>query len=83
MNIRDYLLKQHTEWINKYIDADERLKALLPRVADLSAGEKMEPWVVTEESLAEFDKVYKEVEEAQKKLREILEQLSKIPRSNK
>jgi len=43
----------------------------------------MEPWVVTEESLAEFDKVYKEVEEAQKKLREILEQLSKIPRSNK
>ena len=83
MNIREYLYKEHIEWTKKYIDADNRLKALLPKPANISAGEKMEPWVVTEESLAEYDKVQKEVEQAQRKLRVIMDQLSKLPPEKK
>lgn len=83
MSRREELYREHSKWTVKYVEADNRLKAMLPKVADVSRGEQLEPWVVTEESLAEFDKVEREVEEALKKLREILDELSELPPEEK
>lgn len=78
METREELLKEHTEWTVKYVNADKHLKDLLPPVANLSAGEKLQPFIVTEESLAEFESAEKDVETALNKLREIREKLSQL-----
>jgi hypothetical protein len=83
MSRREELHRKHTEWTRKYVEADNRLKAMLPKVANVSMGEKLEPWVVTKESLAEFEKVENEVEEALSKLREIMDELSNLPPEKK
>ena len=79
MSRREELNREHTKWIIKYVEAFERQKALLPNVVNISAGEKMEPWVVTEQSLDEYDRVQKEIDEAQQKIREIIVELSQLP----
>ncbi len=38
MGRREELLKKHAEWTNKYVEADKRYKALLPKVVNLSRG---------------------------------------------
>ena len=78
METKEELLKEHTKWTVKYVNADKHLKDLLPSVANLSAGEKLQPFIITEESLAEFERAEKDVETALSKLREILEKLSKL-----
>jgi len=83
MDRREELLRLYTEWTRKYVEADKRLKGMLPKVANVSMGEKLEPWVVTEESLARFEKVESEVKEALSKLREIRVELSNLPPKKK
>jgi hypothetical protein len=58
--------------------ADERVKALLPRMADLSQGEKLTPWVASEESIAGCESAEKELDTVEAKLREIRQKLSQI-----
>lgn len=78
METREQLLKEHAEWTVKYVEADKRLKALLPPVADLSKGEKLQPFIPTKESLAEFSRAEEDVKTALAKLREILDKLSQL-----
>ena len=83
MKTRDELLREHTKWTINYVKADQYLKSLLPPVADLSKGEKLQAFVLTEESLAEFERAEKEVETALTKLREILDKLWELQEQNK
>ena len=78
METKEELMKEYAKWTAKYIKADEYLKSLLPPVVDLSKGEKLQPFILTEESLAEFERAEKDVETALNKLREILEKLSQL-----
>jgi len=78
METKEELLKEHAKWTVKYVKADEHLKSLLPPVADLSKGEKLQPFIPTEESLAEFSRAEEDVKTALNKLREILEKLSEL-----
>jgi hypothetical protein len=75
---REAPLKEHDEWTVKYMKADERVKALLPRMADLSQREKLTPWVASEESIAERESAEKELDTIEAKLREIRQKLSQI-----
>ena len=68
---KEQLVKEHAEWAKRYMEAHERLVALLPPVRDVSRGEKLVPYVLTNESLAEYDRVEKEVNTALAKLHEI------------
>ena len=78
METREQLLKKHAEWTVKYVEADERLKALLPSVANLSKGEKMQGFILTKESLAEFSKAEEDVKTALNKLQKIQEKLAQL-----
>ena len=78
METKEELMKEYAKWTAKYIKADEYLKSLLPPVVDLYKGEKLQPFILTEESLAEFERAEKDVETALNKLREILEKLSQL-----
>jgi len=78
METREELMKEYTKWTVKYVNADKKLKDLLPVVADVSRGEKLQPFIITEESLAEFERAEKDVETALNKLREIREKLSQL-----
>ena len=78
METREQLLKEHAEWTVKYVKADEHLKSLLPPIADLSKGEKLQPFIPTEESLAEFSSAERDINTALTKLREIMEKLSQL-----
>lgn len=78
MGKKEKLTKEYTEWTVKYIEADNRLKSLLPNVAELSRGEKLQPFIVTKESVAEFASAKKEVDTALSKLREIWDTLSDL-----
>ena len=77
------MLKEHAEWTRKYVEADKRYKALLPKVVNLTRGEKFEPWIVTLETFTAIDSAEKEVKEAQEKLREIRDELLKLPPQSK
>ena len=83
MGKKEELFKEHAEWTRRYVEADDRFKALLPKVANLSIGEKLEPWIPTPEILAKIDNAEKEVNEAQEKLREIRHEISKLPQEKK
>jgi len=78
MVTREQLLKEHTEWTVKYVKADEHLKSLLPQVANVSEGEKLKPFIITQEWLAECARAEKDVSIALTKLQEIREKLSQL-----
>jgi len=78
MGKKEKLTKEYTEWTVKYIEADNRLKSLLPNLTELSKGEKLQPFTLTKESVAEFASAKKEVDTALAKLREILDTLSDL-----
>ena len=80
---REELLKKHAEWTKRYVEADNRYKALLPKVANLTRGEKLEPWIVTPETFANIDDAEKAVVEAQKELRKIRDEISRLPPEKK
>ena len=78
METKEELLKEHAKWIVNYVEADKRLKDLLPPVSNLSRGEKLQYFIVTKESLDEFASAEKDVKNALTKLREIREKLSEL-----
>jgi len=78
MEAREELIRELFNWTSKYVNANERLKALLPSPADLSKGEKMQRFIPTEESLAEYSSVADDVKAALTKLQEIREKLSQL-----
>ncbi|MBA7706740.1 hypothetical protein ES703_115597 [subsurface metagenome] len=78
METKEELMREHSRWTVKYVNADKHLKELLPPVANLSELEKMQPFIITEESLAEFERAGRDVETALNKLREIREKLSQL-----
>ena len=74
MKIKEQLLKEHDEWLKKWVEAVKKYKALLPPFT--SVGEKSEPLIYTKEWLAERDSAEKDVKTALAKIHEIEEKLS-------
>jgi len=83
MSYREELFKEYAEWTTKWVEAEERYKALLPQAKDASKGEKLEYWVPTKESLAELEKIEIEIKEAQDRLREVREEIANLPPEKK
>lgn len=78
MGEREELSKEEAKWMVKKQELENRRKALGPKAAKVSYGEETEPWEFTPEKMAEVEKVDKEIEEAQAKLREIREKLKRL-----
>ena len=80
MGKREELLREHDKWTKIYIDADNRYKELLPKARNVTQGGKLEPWFLTEEKMAEIDRVEQELEKAKNELREIRDKLALLQR---
>ena len=78
METKELLLTQYTEWKTKYAEAEERLRSLLPSLEDSGEGKEFTVWLLTKESLAEFEKAERDVNRALAKLRHIREKLYKL-----
>ena len=63
---------------------DKKLKEILPPVANLTRGDKLEPWIPIRKTLDEFARLETEMSIAQSKRREIIEKLVHLhqPRLN-
>jgi hypothetical protein len=70
---KEQLIEEHENWLSRYVEAREKLVALLPPVTDASVGEKLPAWTPTEELLTELASVEGEVNTALAKMREIEE----------
>ena len=79
MSRREDLIKQHDEWINKYVEADNKFKAFFSNKAGLRKGEKMEFSYLTPDNFADFESVLNELDETRSKIRETLEEIWKLP----
>ena len=75
METREQLLAQHAEWAVKYVEAEERIRSVLP---NLSEGKDLTAWVPTRETLVEFEKAERDVNRALAKMRIIVEKLYKL-----
>ncbi len=75
VGIGEQLLKEYAEWLVKRSKADERIRALLPRVADLPNGERFRDWIPSQESLVEYESAKQELHIALSKIGEIRERL--------
>ena len=80
MGEREELERQRSVWTVKKQEAEDRLKAIEPKAVDVSGGREPERFVFTTEKMAEIESVRREIEEAEAKLREIREKLSRLPR---
>lgn len=74
------LSREEAKWMRRKQELEQKRKALDPKVAMVDYGEKMEPWEFTPEKMAEIEKVDNEIREAEVKLKEIRQKLSKLPR---
>lgn len=77
METKEELLKEYGKWTVEYVKAKEALDKLLPPIANLSKGEQMATFVPTKQSLAEFEKAEKRMNDALRKMREALDKLGK------
>jgi hypothetical protein len=77
---KEQLTKEYTRLIIELMDENQHLNDMLPPVADIGAGEKLKIWTPTKESLKEYDAQYKKIEKIYKRRREILDELSQLPR---
>lgn len=75
MDIKEQLHKEHAEWTVKYVEAHERVSAVLAHCWETRVGEKLPVWILTKESLAELDSAIKDEGTALDKLREIAHKL--------
>ena len=69
------LLEEYRRWTVELVQANEDLNKLLPPIANLSKGEKMADFVLTEQSLAEYEKRRRRVDNALRKLGEVWKEL--------
>ncbi len=74
------LSREEAKWMRRKQELEQKRKALDGKVARVDYGEKTEPWEVTPEKMAEIEKVDNEIREAEVKLKEIRQKLSKLPR---
>ncbi|UCH51213.1 MAG: hypothetical protein JSV54_00110 [Chloroflexota bacterium] len=70
---KEELTEEHSEWMSRYVEARNKLVALLPPVANIPKGEELPAWTPTEELLTELASVEREVNTALVKMREIEE----------
>ena len=77
METREELIKQYDKWTVEYMKAKEEVEKLQPPVANLSEGEPLVAFVVTEQSLADYEKAEKKMNRASRKRIEILKRLQK------
>jgi len=68
---KEQIIEEQEHWLSKYVEAREKLVALLPPVANASMGEELPAWTPTEELLTELASVEGEINTALAKMREI------------
>lgn len=83
MGRREELLNEYERWTVKYVEADDRFKAMLPKAEKFTRGAELVFQMLTRESLAEINNAEEEMKEAQEKLRELREELGKLPPDKK
>ena len=71
MKVGEYLFNEYRELTTKYVAVSQRLRELLPRMADLSREGKLPAQKVTKELLSDFDKTEEEIEATLAKFRKI------------
>ena len=72
------LIKEHNEWVSRYMEAHERFAALLPRTQDASKQEELALDAFTEELLVELHRVEKEIDMALGKMEEIWAKIASL-----
>lgn len=80
MGEREELGREEVIWMRRKQELEQKHKALDPKVAKVNYGKEMKPVEDVEKWLAEAEKVDNEINEAEAKLKEIREELSKLPR---
>ena len=78
MKLTEYLFNEYRESTNKYVAASQRLRKLLPRMANLSKKEELPTKKATKELVLELDKTEEEIETALAKLRDIRHRLLEL-----
>ena len=73
---KEELIEEHDIWVSKYIEAREKLMALLPPITEQSKGDELPARTPTEELLTELASVEGEINTALTKMREIEEKSS-------
>ena len=61
--------------MNKWVEADNKLKEVMPKASKVEPGRETKIWNVNEEELEELERVQKEKEEAWGKMNEILHRI--------
>jgi len=77
----DYLEKLYTEYSKWVVKAQEYYHAkdkLMPKAQKVMPGKELEPWIVTEEKLAEIERLENLYQEAETKQREIMAKIAML-----
>lgn len=82
----DYLEKLYTEYSKWVVKAQEYYHAkdkLMPKAQEIIPGKELEPWIPTEETLAEIEKYEKLYQEAETKQREIMAKIALLKKGKR
>ena len=79
MGEREELNRQHSLWIVRRQEAENKLKEIEPKAEDVSGSKNMRSFVLTAEKMAEIENVRREIEEAEANIKEIRQKLKKLP----
>jgi hypothetical protein len=75
-NTRQALIEELAKWTKRQVDAHNKRSKLMPPISNLTKGDQLIPWKPTRETLAEYDKLTQEEENASAKCREIIAKLT-------
>ena len=78
MQTEGQLLEERFEWTLKYLNAHERISAILGSKREIREGEQVPAWVPNRETHAEFESAIDDAGTAIDKLREIRHKLLEI-----
>ncbi len=78
MKINEYLFNEYKALTNKYIEASQHLRELLPRFTSMPQTDKVPKSKTCKELLRELDKIEEEIEIALVRLRNIRHRLLEL-----
>jgi hypothetical protein len=71
MESKEDLLKELTKLTVESVEIDNDMLKFLPRPADVSSGEPMTSFIITEESIAKYEELEKRRDDVERKKREV------------
>ena len=71
MEAKEDLHKELTKLTVESVEIDKAMLKLLPRPADVSSGEPMTGFVITEESIAKYEELEKRRDDVERKKKEV------------